>query len=173
MNKSDKIWQAINTVFKFEVSRGHLKWKITDVARVSKLSRTLIYYYLGKTKKEIFKNCLERVADDFYGLSESRMELVRAGKYQTCVNMTQQMFQKNPEFIIFYFRWRMTKSPIQESLIEIERRYQKKLSGILPHLEKDQIVAFHAIVQGLVSAPFMTASIFNKTLVHVSASFLK
>lgn len=162
--KEANYWKMITTVLSLEVSKGHLKWRITDLARQAKVSRTLVYYHLGKSKSEIVNECLDRVADEFYGLNEERMKLVMSGRLKECVNRSQIMFQRYPEFIIFYFKWRMKSSPLQKKLIEIEMRYQNKLRMLFPRLKEDELVAFHAVMQGLVSTPFITPEIFDKAI---------
>jgi AcrR family transcriptional regulator len=164
MNETDKIWKIVNAILGLEVSRGHLKWKVSEVARAAKISRTLIYYHLGRSKKQIVENCLERVAGEFYGLSDERMRLVREGRLYECVRQSQQLYQKYPEFMIFYSRWRMRKSPLQALLIDIEERYRKKLTELFPALEREEIFALHALMQGLVSAPFITPATFDTAL---------
>lgn len=164
--------KIVSTVFRFEVAKGHLKWKMTEISRVSGVNRTLIYYYFGKTKKEIFNHCFEVIMNDFYGLSPERAQLARAGKLAECVKCGYELFHKNPEFMAFYFHWRFKKSPIQDRLLELENAYQNKLRMLFPHLNTSQVHALHAAVQGIVVAPFLKEKDFDLAINNIVAPFI-
>jgi AcrR family transcriptional regulator len=163
----NKLWKMINVVLALEVSKGHLKWKISELARQCGVSRSLVYYHLGSSKTQIVDFCFSKIADEFYGLSEERMALVRAGKSEECLNLSREMFQANPEFMIFYLKWRVKKSPLQQKMMEIEKRYHAKLKMIFPKIEPDEILALHALIQGIVSCPFMTPNLFKRSLAMI------
>jgi hypothetical protein len=159
-----QLWTVINAVLSLEVTRGHLKWKVSDVSRTTKVNRNWIYYHLGKTKTQIFDFCLEQVAEEFYGLSDARMKMVREGRLLECLDLTRDMFRKNPEFMIFYYKWRMRKGPLQQKLIDIEVRYRRKLQGIFPRWSSEDAAAFQALIQGAVSAPFLNEVAFKRAV---------
>jgi len=159
--------KLVNVVLNLDVVKGHLKWKVSEVARVSKVTRTSLYYHLGRNKLQILKSCVELAAREFYGLSPKRIQMLRDGRVQECVRMSQDLCQKYPEFMVFYFRWRMKKSPMQATLIELENVYRKKLSSVFPHLSPIELVAVHALLQGLISSPFLTREAFNEALTHI------
>lgn len=171
MKKIDDL-KIINTVFRFEISKGHLKWRVTEVARYSGVSRTLIYYHFGKTKKDIFDRCLDIIMNDFYGLSEERDRLARAGKLFECVKAGYDIFHRSPEFMVFYFYWRFKKSPIQERLIQIEKAYQNRLKYFFPHLKPHQVSAAHAAIQGIITAPFLNKNDFEFAIKQIVSPFL-
>jgi hypothetical protein len=161
---NDRLWTVINCVLSLEVTKGHLKWKVSDVSRMTKVDRNWIYYHLGKSKTEIFDYCLEKCAEEFYGLSESRMQMVREGRLKECLVLTRAMFQENPEFMIFYYKWRMRKGILQQKLIELEVRYRKKLQAIFPKWTNDDIISFQALIQGAVMSPVLSESTFKRAI---------
>lgn len=171
MKNIDEI-KFVSSVFRFEVAKGHLKWRVTEVARHSGIKRTLIYYHFGKTKKDIFNHCFEIVMNDFYGLSPEREIVARSGRLLECVKCGYDMFHRSPEFMVFYFYWRFKKSPIQDRLIQIERAYQDKLRILFPHLGSQQIQALHAAVQGVVTSPFLKETEFELALNQIISPFL-
>src|SRR5262249_15127056 len=63
-----------------ENEKGHLRWKISDVARVAKVSRTLVYYYFGRTKQELLETGVELLGEEYFGLTEEREKLLHEGK---------------------------------------------------------------------------------------------
>jgi len=152
----------LNKVIELETSKGHLKWKVSDLARISKVSRPLIYYHFGKTKREILVSSLEIIAAEYYGLNEERFEMLKNGRGWQSVLQTRDMFMKNPSFATFYMKWRMTKTPLQEVFLRVEKKYQESLQKNFPHLSKAKVGALHAILQGVVTAPFLTAEALDE-----------
>lgn len=172
MKKNYEI-NIVNTVFRFEVAKGHLKWKMTEISRYSGVNRALIYYYFGKTKKDIFNHCFEVVMSEFYGLNPEREQLVLSGQLMECSRQSFKMFHENPEFMAFYFHWRFKKSPIQTRLIELEQAYENRLKRLFPHLQDTQIKAAHAAIQGVVTAPFLKEKEFNSAMYEIIGPFLE
>lgn len=156
MKRDEVKLTILNSVLAAEVAKGHLKWKVSEIARAAKVSRPLIYYYFGTTKKEILTECLAVIAKEYFGLSESRENMLKAGEVAESLKQTRAMFRKNPALVVFYQKWRMQDSPIGKQLEEIEVRYQKKLKACYPHLSAVQVMILHAIFHGLITAPFLT-----------------
>ncbi len=154
-----------------ENEKGHLGWKISDLARAADVSRTLVYYHFGRTKREILDAGIELIAVEYFGISPERAAMLRQGKAWDSLMHTRQMVLERPAFSVFYLRWRTQKrSPLAVKLIEIEKRYQAMLSAAFPHLAKEQIVALHSILYGVVSAPFLTdeaIEVIRSLLLHL------
>jgi hypothetical protein len=53
-------------------------------------------------------------------------------------------------------RGRCPTSPIGKKLAAIDRRYEAMLTRAFPKLGPSKIVALHAILYGVVTAPFLT-----------------
>jgi AcrR family transcriptional regulator len=168
MKKESVRLQILQSVVALDVSKGHLKWRVSDLARAAKVSRPLIYYHFGKSKSEILKNCLEMIAEDYYGLTAERTQMLAAGQVGESLLKTRQIFLKNPALAVFYQKWRTQNSPFQKQLIEIERRYHDKLKKVFPQLSTKQILAIHGIFHGLVTAPFLNDESIREALSMVN-----
>ena len=48
MKKDQVRSRVLQAVIAAEVAKGHLKWKVSDLARHAKVSRPLIYYHFGE-----------------------------------------------------------------------------------------------------------------------------
>lgn len=151
--ENDKIFTLVNTILAFENQKGHLKWKVTEIARASKVSKSLVYYYLGSTKEQILDNCIRIGAEEFYGLNEERNTMVKSGDLLGSLMYTRNIFMKNYSFTTFYLRWRNSPGAIGETLRGYDDRYQKKLKLLFPHLSPSERLALQAVFQGLVIAP--------------------
>lgn len=145
-----------NAVISLEVSKGHLKWKVSDLARLSKVSRALIYYHFGKSKYDIVVNSFLFVAEEFYGFSEKRMQLLKDGKIHESLLQTRYLYLKNPSLAVFYLRWRSLKSPLQKHMMDLEKKYQTKLKALFPKCTAFEIEIVHGFFHGLVTSPFLS-----------------
>jgi len=164
MVKKEQVRSKIfNAVIAAEVTKGHLKWKLSDIARSTGVSRPLVYYHFGKTKEQILSACLDVLAEQYYGLNFEREAMLRNGQILDSLIQTRQMLTKNPQLAIFYQKWRSgSDSPLKSQLIEIEKRYQQKLKTVFPLFSNDKIAAVHAIFHGLITAPFLDLKSLEK-----------
>lgn len=147
----------LEAMLHLENEKGHLGWKISDLARAAGVSRTLVYYHFGRTKPEILDAGIEVIAEEYFGLTDDRAKLVEQGRGWESVMHTRRMIASRPAFAIFYLRWRSHKrSPLAAKLAGIDARYQAMLARAFPHLSPEKIVALHGMLYGVVTAPFLT-----------------
>ena len=149
--KKDQYWKVLDAVLSLEMSKGHQRWTISQVARISGVKRPLIYYYFGKSKPEIIRAAIKIIGDEFFGLSEERLEMWRQGHIKESVLKTRELIQRAPHVRVFYFLWRQKKSDIQTELIEIERKFLSKIKSLRPNLPPRKLAASMAIFYGLVN----------------------
>lgn len=150
-NKNETIQKLSEALFELESSKGHLAWKVTDIVRKTKLSRSLIYRYLGSSKKEMLSAALNNFIADFY-----RFEPVKAN--QTLPEMIMEARLRvydRPEAILFYQKWRAKESWLQNEFIVVEKKFQRQLKKTFPGLTGNQILSLHTVIHGLVTAPFL------------------
>lgn len=157
MNESRRVRiDVLNLVLTYEVTIGHLKWKVSDVARRLNLSRSLIYYHFGKSKKEILESCYQVVAEEFYGmnLDLSPLRNLDGRGLESALIRTQSIYLKNPAIVIFYHRWRNGASGSKARIVQIEKQFQGRLRTVFPELSELDILALHTIIHGVVTSPF-------------------
>lgn len=147
--------RILHAVIALEVAKGHRKWSVAELARKVGVSRPLIYYHFGKTKPKILETSILLVAEEFFGLTEERVRLLTEGRAVESLLASRRLFLNNPSFALFYLRWRMTKSPIQKKLLEIETRYQTMLSELFPRAGAAEVRALHGLFYAVVTAPFL------------------
>jgi AcrR family transcriptional regulator len=152
MRESD-FFKVLDSVLRLEVSKGHLRWKISDVSRLSGVQRTLIYYYFGKSKENIVQTAMKTISEEFFGLSQERLELWRQGRISESVTRTRELFGKAPHLAEFYFHWRQQPSEIRDEFRRIEKRYLAKIKDFFPKLSLHERQALHAVFFGLVMIP--------------------
>ena len=145
------------TVIHLEVRKGHLRWTVSELSRLTKVSRPLIYYYLGKTKKEIFKAALLILAKEFYGISDERKELKKKGGRLASLKASRELAMGNPNVVSFFYANRMEKNWVQPELLEMEETYVRRVNEDLAELDPGMQVLVKVISHGLVTCPFLTS----------------
>lgn len=156
MAKKNPRLEILIKVISLEVNKGHLKWKVSDLARLCHVSRSLVYYHFGKTKQEILMACLELLATEYYGLNRPNADWVFDGSLPEILLRARRLHMQTPAIAAFYQRWRVQDSPLKDRLEKYELEFQQKLKKAHPHLSTAKILAIHGIFHGLVTAPFMT-----------------
>lgn len=151
--KDRQYWKILDAVIRLEVVKGHLRWKVTELARLSGVGRPLIYYYFGKSKKSIVETAMKIIGDEFFGLSPERLALWKAGQIMESVSSTRELLTRAPHMAEFYFHWRHQKGEISDYFQELEKRYLTKLAQLMPQLSPVEIQAVFAIFFGLILLP--------------------
>ena len=155
-SKEEIYWAVLESVIRLDIIRGHMNWKITELARASKVSRPLIYYYFGKSKENIMKTAIDFLGQEYFGLSEERMKLWQSGEILQSVLLTRLLCQKAPHIHLFYMFRRNLQTPVGESLREFESRHRTKIQDYYPKLSQDSVEALSAVFFGLVAMPALS-----------------
>lgn len=152
-DKHETLLRLAHAVFALEVSKGHLAWKVTDLVRKSGCSRTLIYRYLGSSREEMLSSILDFFLTEFYGLSSKESEVV----FSEQVRIGRAFIQENPEAALFYIRWRTKESKLSGTFAKVEKRFLTRLKKLFPDVSETDLIARHAVMHGLITAPFLSA----------------
>ena len=167
-------WQIrmniLNEVLMAEVMKGHLKWKVADIARKLNVSRSLLYYHFGKSKEDILKSCYDLISQEFYGLNldKAPLRLLDDRIIAEALMKTQSIYLKNPAIVVFFHRWRIKPSEIQTQILKIENQFRAQLQAVFPELSSLEITALHTLMHGVVTSPFTSAE-----AVQIVASVIK
>ena len=148
-SKTQTFKNVLSGILKLELEKGHLKWKFTDLARVSGVQRTLIYYYFGSDRKELVDAAVKMISEDFFGLPRGKFRR----DFVTAISETRKLIEEAPHILQFYLKWRYTSSPIGEQLRNFEINYKSRLKLTFPHLGGDMLDSIFALIFGLVCIP--------------------
>lgn len=151
-DKNETIQKLSDAIFELEASKGHLLWKVTDVVRKTKLSRSLVYRYLGSSKNEMLLSALRNFIADFYRFEPNKKEI----SFEEIIFEARLRVSQKPEAILFYQKWRAKDSWLKQEFVTIEKKFQKQLKKSFPALSEIEIIGIHAMIHGLVTAPFLT-----------------
>ncbi len=139
-----------------DVMQGHLKWKVTDLARTCKISRSQIYELLGKSKSEILNNALKILLEEIYGLSPERVALRDSESHLAGVIRSRKIVIDAPELLSFYFRHRTREDQIGQTIRHNEKKYLDLVQKQTGLQDKNQLLYFRTVIHGISVAPYLT-----------------
>lgn len=140
MQDKDKVYFSVcSAILKLEISKGHLKWSISDIARESAITRSLIYYYFGKEKKVILEEAYRFILELFFTpAAETRTGSVTVRMKKTLFNLGQMPF-----LFVLYFLQKNSDSEIGQMLRKAESDLLKYMQNLLPHLSEDEVLEIY------------------------------
>lgn len=167
-DKDNTYWKVVNSAIELELSKGHLRWTLSDLSRKSKVTRSLIYYYFGRSKLNILLEAVRIIGEEFIGLSQQRLKLWDNGEYKKSLEQARLFYEQKPHLCLFYLTHRFKKNEIGSALQAIEKSFKKKIKSKVPNANSPQINALFAVYFGIAFAPEVT-----EAEISVFTSFMK
>jgi AcrR family transcriptional regulator len=153
LSKDETFWSVLNSAIELDFKRGHLRWTMSELSRMSKITRSLIYYYFGKSKEAILLEAVKLIGEEFFGLTAGRVELWKEGKIADSVLQTRHLLEKCPHMGTFYMVHRDEETEIGESLRQLEHEYKQKLKRFFARAPDPSLEALFGLFLGLVLTP--------------------
>lgn len=152
-NKDETYWKVLNCAVELEMKKGHLKWTMTELSRKSQVTRSLIYYYFGRSKIEIIEAAIQIIGEEFAGLSEKRMKMWKEGKLEESLLEARSFHEKSPHLCAYYINFRDKQNDVGKALLKLEKEYRSKLKAFAPKASQEQLNVIFAVYFGVVYAP--------------------
>ena len=162
--KEQIFWAIFESVIQLEVIKGYGKWKITDLSRISKVSRPLIYYYFGKSKDEIIRTAVDYLGAEYFGLSESRLKMWASGQLTESVLISLHLSQKSPFTHVYYMTRRLQQNEIGKILRDYEKQFRSKIKLYFADLDEAGVDGMAGTLFGLVAYPGLTDDGVRKSI---------
>lgn len=156
LTKEEIFWQVMNAAITLDFQKGHQRWTISELSRLSKVSRPLIYYYFGKSRLGILMEAVKLVGEEFLGLSPQRLSMWQNKQLLESVHLSRKLYAENPQIGAFYLINRTKPTEIGLALKKLETEYLTKLGKFFPQISLDGRRAIHAALFGLVLTPDLT-----------------
>jgi len=177
MTKKEIVFKnATAIVFDLELSEGHLRWKVTELAKRSGVSRALIYKYLGSSKEEIIINSIEIVSSLIQGYSSpSRDEHWEKGKQELSIIESYEISRNYQSAMAFYFYWSSKKnSPYRGIFLKNEKRIRKRLERLYPNKDSSdpKILTIRFLLAGYLNQPFTNKKEIKESLEYFKSKIL-
>lgn len=150
MPKKDEIyWKILNSALILELRHGHQKWTMTRLARASGVSRTLIYYYFGRSKLDILGEAVSLFGVELAGATAERRELWKQGRLAETFLATRRLVERSPALVPFYFLNRAQDSALGRAIRKQEEAFRSKLAAFFPSLSATRRDAAFALFFGI------------------------
>ena len=155
-SKEDYIENIMEAVIELEMTKGHLKWRMSDLSRLSGVTRSLLYYYFGKNKKNIFKESVNFYIGKFLDFRVDRAEKIRKGEIVELISLARTRLRKNPYFLQFYAKHRLEETEVSALFQKAENQYFENLRETLPARWRSLARILWALVFGLAVQPSLS-----------------
>jgi len=147
----DKVyWRILNSAILLDIRWGHLKWSITQLAQSAKVTRSLIYYYFGRSKADILLHAVKLIGMEFAGGTEKRHSFWAEGRLADSFNASRKMIAQTPALIPFYDINRDRDTEIGQLIREHEKAFRNKIKRYFPDLSSADVNSAMALFVGIV-----------------------
>lgn len=163
-DKNEIYWKILNAAIALDIKKGHLKWSITDIAAISKISRTLIYYYFGKSKENILLEAIKLFGQELSGHTVARTESWATGDLASTFCASRKLLAQVPCIRIFYFLRRDESTLLGNAILDFEKSFKQKIATFFPMLSADEVEGMFALFLGIVWAPELSDTAVFKSV---------
>lgn len=126
LSKKEQVYFKIcDSVLYFELIKGHMKWSLSDISKHSGVTRSLIYYYMGKEKEQILQEAVLFMIELFFNSNQER-KLGVSDRMQMVLSKVREM----PHVFLFYASERIKDS-------EYGKIIRKAEIDLLDYMEKE------------------------------------
>ena len=154
-SKYSRILSLSVQVIRFDTNYGRLKWKVTDLARYTKMSRSRIYEVLGQKKSVMLENSLSILLDDLYGLSTEKRLVASTKERFHCFMQSRKTVIDHPELLSFYFQNRNAKDRIGQIIREKEKLFLEWIFESTGIKNPTDLLLVRTTIHGISLAPFI------------------
>jgi AcrR family transcriptional regulator len=152
-SKDQDLESILSSVIELETKKGALRWSLSDLSRKSGVTRSLIYYYFGKDKKELLRQAVEYYVTLFFGFRLERAEKIKKGEFADLILTARKRLSEQPYFLQFYIKHRVDQTELSPLFDRAEKDYLKNLEDSLPKKRKPWAKVIWALVFGLALQP--------------------
>lgn len=156
MTKYERIVFLSCYILKQDLLQGHLKWKVTEISKSTRIARSLIYEFLGKNKKSILLSALECAMQEIYGLSQERMALRQNEDSMAGILRSRRLVMEAPELLSFYFKYRDRQNEVGKMIQSYEKKYLQLVAQQTGLKDPDRLIFIRTIIHGISVAPFLS-----------------
>lgn len=171
--KDQTYWKVLSAAIELDFKKGHQKWTLSELSRKSKVTRSLIYYYFGRSKMSILDEAIKIIGDELVGLNDSRMTLWKQGRFVESLLEARFFHQKAPFISSFVMAHVRADNSIGERLREIEQSFISKIRSFFPQLSNPEVDAVYAIYWGAVFCPIGDENSMMLVMKSLNQTFFK
>lgn len=166
-SKDETFWKVLNSAIELDYKKGHSKWTISDLARKSGITRSLIYYYFGKEKENIIGEAVKIIGEEMIGMSPERQALWKRGELVESMLQARRIYEKCPALGPFALEHYHKPTEVGKNIRHLEGEFCHKLKDTFPHLDDSQVRSLYSVYWGLSFAPLVDAEVIHHVLTAV------
>lgn len=167
LGKEKAYWRILEGALELDFHKGHLRWTMAELARKTRVTRSLIYYHFGKSKLELLKAAVRVVGEDVIGTSEQRMQLWFNGQWVESIQRARMTAERVPVLCGFYLMHRERNSEIGDSIRQKEGLYIRKLRKLFPNHQEATLRALFASFFGLIFSPHVDTETIERAVIGI------
>jgi AcrR family transcriptional regulator len=152
-SKDETYWKILNCALDLEVKKGHLKWTLSELSRHSGVTRSLIYYYFGRSHQRILEDAVSIMGQELIGLNDSRSKMWKERRWHESLTLARHTYEKAPNMCLFYMSHRNKANSIGIKLKELEKSFIQKIKKFKPELSHEMCNTIFAIFFGITFSP--------------------
>ncbi|MEH0861483.1 MULTISPECIES: TetR/AcrR family transcriptional regulator [Halobacteriovorax] len=137
-------FRILNAVTKLEVAKGHLNWKIAEVAKEADVTRSLIYYYLGKEKDVILKEAVKYMISTVFNLTQEHSVGIRER-----IKIVRDQIIQMPYLLALYMINKGAGNDLSDIIAEAEVELFEILSKKHPNLDHREHLRIYFMQLGI------------------------
>ena len=164
VSKDEIFRKVLNAAIELDFRKGHQRWTLSELSRTSKITRSLIYYYFGKSRHDILIEAVRLIGEDLFGLSAERMKLWEGGQVVGSVLQSRAFVEMYPFIGAFYLANRTKDSDLGAAIRRLEEQHFLKMKRFFPKLKDTELRAKFALFFGLVFAPHVSEEGLHKAV---------
>jgi hypothetical protein len=135
-DKNQIYFSVCCAVLKLELDKGHLAWNLSEVSKVSGITRSLIYYYFGKEKEPILIEAFYFISNVFFN---SVMDEKRSGSVVVRLKKALAQLENMPFIFSMYYLHKNQPTQFGEVLRKAEQDFLKYLNSLYPGKSRDYV----------------------------------
>jgi AcrR family transcriptional regulator len=153
LSKDEMYWKILNCALDLELKKGHLKWTLSELSRHSGITRSLIYYYFGRSHVRILEDAISIMGQELIGLNDSRVKMWKERRWQESLTQARSIYEKAPNMCLFYLSNRNKSNSIGIKLNELEKAFFQRIKKFKPELTHEMCNTLFAIFFGIIFSP--------------------
>lgn len=145
-SKEEVYHKICHAVLHLEVSKGNLKWSLSDISREADVTRSLIYYYFGKEKKTILEEAFRYVAEVMFNTDQSeKLGIVNRMKF------VLERVRRMPFIFVLFFLRKRDGSELSQIIQKAEENLLEILKRDFPELDEKEVKKMYLLELGAIA----------------------
>lgn len=153
ISKDETYWKVLNCALDLEIKKGHLKWSLSDLSRKSQITRSLIYYYFGRSKLALLEEAVSIIGQELIGVGDERMEMWRQGQLLESLLAARKIAEEAPNICVFYITYRDRNNSLGLRLKKLEKDFYQKMRSFKPEISRELSNTLFALYFGIIFSP--------------------